>query len=159
MAIVTIDSATREAVLNSAKRISNIDKIDLGMLSFEENIEDICLSLLNMCDTSGYCWVFSYNGQPEAFYGVCETLPGIWSVFGFGTENFYKIKYTVTKFIKRRVIPILIAKKARRAVALVRGDGNRWLDLLGAKIEVVLKNWGKDGSNYTMLTWDIKNYE
>lgn len=159
MALVTIDSATREAVLNSAKRISNLDKIDLGMLSFEENIEDICLSLLDMCDNSGYCWVFSYNNQPEAFYGVCETLPGIWSVFGFGTENFYKIKYTVTKFIKRRVIPILIAKKARRAVALVRGDGNKWLQNLGAKIEVVLKNWGKDGSNYTMLTWDVKNYE
>lgn len=159
MALITIDSATKEAVLNSAKRISNLDKIDLAMLSFEENIEDICLSLLDMCDTSGYCWVFSYNGQPEAFYGVCETLPGIWSVFGFGTENFYKIKYTVTKFIKRRVIPILISKKARRAVALTRGEGNKWLQSLGAKIETVLKNWGKDGSNYTMLTWDIKNYE
>ena len=74
MALIKIDRATPETVLNAAKRISNLDKIDLGMLSFEENIEDICLSLLDMCDTSGYCWVFSYNGQPEAFYGVCETI-------------------------------------------------------------------------------------
>jgi len=159
LALVTIDSATREAVLNAAERISDLDKIDLSMLSFEQDIKDTCLSLLNMCDDSGYCWVFSYNGQPEAFYGVCETLPGIWSVFGFGTENFYKIKYTVTKFIKKRVIPIVVAKNARKAVALVRGDGNKWLQFLGAKIEVVLKGWGKDGSNYTMLTWDVKNYE
>ena len=141
MALIKIDRATPETVLNAAKRISNLDKIDLGMLSFEENIEDICLSLLDMCDTSGYCWVFSYNGQPEAFYGVCETLPGIWSVFGFGTKNFYKIKYTVTKFIKKRVIPIVVAKNARKAVALVRGDGNKWLQFLGAKIEVVLKEY------------------
>ena len=159
MALIKIDRATPETVLNAAKRISNVDKIDLGMVSFEENIEDICLSLLDMCDTSGYCWVFSYNGQPEAFYGVCETLPGIWSVFEFGTKNFYKIKYTVTKFIKKRVIPIVVAKNARKAVALVRGDGNKWLQFLGANIEVVLKGWGKDGSNYTMLTWDVKNYE
>jgi len=159
LALVTIDSATREAVLNAAERISDLDKIDLSMLSFEQDIKDTCLSLLNMCDDSGYCWVFSYNGQPEAFYGVCETLPGIWSVFGFGTKNFYKIKYTVTKFIKKRVIPIVVAKNARKAVALVRGDGNKWLQFLGAKIEVVLKGWGKDGSNYTMLTWDVKNYE
>ena len=159
MALVTIDSATREAVLNAAERISDLDKIDLSMLSFEQDIKDTCLSLLNMCDDSGYCWVFFYDGKPEAFYGVCETLPGIWSVFGFGTENFYKIKYTVTKFIKRRVIPIVVAKNARKAVALVRGDGNKWLQNLGAKIEVVLKGWGKDGSNYTMLTWDVKNYE
>ena len=159
MALIKIDRATREAVLNAAERISDLDKIDLSMLSFEQDIKDTCLSLLNMCDDSGYCWVFSYNGQPEAFYGVCETLPGIWSVFGFGTKNFYKIKYTVTKFIKKRVIPIVVAKNARKAVALVRGDGNKWLQFLGAKIEVVLKGWGKDGSNYTMLTWDVKNYE
>lgn len=155
MALIKIDRATPETVLNAAERISDLDKIDLSMLSFEQDIKDTCLSLLNMCDTSGYCWVFFYDGKPEAFYGVCETLPGIWSVFGFGTKNFYKIKYTVTKFIKKRVIPIVVAKNARKAVALVRGDGNKWLQFLGAKIEVVLKGWGKDGSNYTMLTWDV----
>ena len=155
--MVTIEAATIEGVNYVNRRMSSLDLLEIGAISFTEDPEIIGQQLFQMCE-NGYAWIFSRDGKPEAFYGCHEGIPGIWFVCGFRTDDFHKVKFTVSKFIKKRIIPILMGQGARKAISLVRGQGNEWLQMLGAKPLVTYKDWGKDGSDYTLLCWDRKDF-
>ena len=80
--MVTIEAATIEGVNYVNQRMSSLDLLEIGAISFTEDPEIIGQQLFQMCE-NGYAWIFSRDGKPEAFYGCHEGIPGIWFVCGF----------------------------------------------------------------------------
>lgn len=158
MGNIKIEAATEDKVVFTTSNMSSVDLLELGQISFVKDKMLIGQALFQVCQESGYSWIFSRDDQPIAFYGCHQVMPDIWAVCGFRTDDFYKVKFTVTRFIKKRIIPILMSVGARKVISLVRGNGNEWLQSLGAKHLATYKEWGQDGSDYTMLCWDRKDF-
>jgi hypothetical protein len=104
----------------------------------------------------GFKWVGYCDGAPAAIIGAYQDHSGVWSLFGFGTDDWQKIWRSVTKVAKRDMMRAVMEAGAHRAHCITRDDHTEthvWLRALGAKLQVKMPAYGKDGSDYTMFAW------
>src|SRR3546814_12825662 len=77
--------------------------------------------------------------------------PGVWSVLLFATDEFHKIRLSLTKHVKRVMIPALVEVGAHRAECHSmegHAEAHAWLELLGAEREGVRPRFGKNGEDF-----------
>lgn len=104
----------------------------------------------------GFTWVGYHNGAPTAILGAHRQHQGVWSVFGFGTEDWQAIWRAVTRTAKVDMFRMVSECGCHRAhcVTMTEStDVHRWLRLLGATEESVMRGYGKGGEDYTMFSW------
>tara|TARA_Y100001963_G_scaffold93280_1_gene128407 strand:- start:616 stop:1095 length:480 start_codon:yes stop_codon:yes gene_type:complete len=119
---------------------------DLAMLSASSNYGRVAL-----CD-----------GVPVAVFGATETKPTIWQVFMFATDKWPKVALTVTRHIKKVMIPILYDAGANRAECRSHSEyiwAHKWLKCLGAKQESVLPEYGPKRETYVSYVWLRSQYK
>ena len=103
---------------------------DPWMLAFDAAKSRICKVVLEESDP-----VFAFGANP-----ISSDMAHVW---GFKTERGWSSVLTVTKYIKRTMIPELRTMGIRRATCLVHPDNTRsqqWLALLGFRPKATL--WG-----------------
>lgn len=101
-------------------------------------------------------WVLGLD-RPIAVLGAYPMHPHVWSVHMYATDDFRQIGISATRFVRRVMIPALVAADLRRAQCLsMEGhtDSHRWLEALGAKRESVLREYGRDGEDFVMFRWN-----
>lgn len=106
------------------------------------------------CAPFAYC--FKYRGWPTVAVGAAPLHPGVWRVWAFGTDYFRHVGFAVTKWIRRGMMPALLAAGAHRAEALSidgHAEAHRWLEALGARREATLKGFGREGQDFHVYAW------
>lgn len=106
------------------------------------------------CAPFAYC--FEHAGRPAVAVGALALHPGVWRVWAFCTDDFRLVGFSVTKWIRRSMIPALLVAGAHRAEALSidgHAEAHRWLEALGARREATLKGFGREGQDFHVYAW------
>ena len=100
-------------------------------------------------------WLPDRSGAPCAAFGAIQIWPGVLSVWCFGTDNFHHAGKTLTKHLKRTIIPTF--KKAVHRAQCFSIDGHveaqRWLETLGAEREATLHDFGRERETFHLYAW------
>jgi hypothetical protein len=120
---------------------------------------DECLFVLKR--PSSFAVMAAFGGKiplPIAVLGAVEQWPGVWDVWAFGTEDFFRVGFILTRYVRKTLIPTLLAKGARRAHCRSLAShkaAHQWLRALGATedCERRLKSWGKNGEDFILFEW------
>lgn len=102
-------------------------------------------------------WVAGNDSGPIALFG-CETMwPGVFSMWLFATDNFPQIRFSMTKLVKRDIVPMMFDAGAHRLEARsIEGHttAQRWLERLGAAREATLVGYGRNREDFHIYTWE-----
>lgn len=104
----------------------------------------------------GHKWVGYFNGKPAALFGALKAHSGVWTLFGFGTDDWAQIWKPVTKTMKRDMFRLVSEEGAHRASCISPAshtETHRWLKFLGAGHVAELPKFGKNGEDYLMFSW------
>lgn len=105
---------------------------------------------------NSFQWVAYFAERPAAIIGAIPLHPGVWGLYGFGTEAYAAIIREVTKHAKRFMMPAIVSAGAHRGQCISpvgHVDTHRWLRWLGAKEEATLRHYGKGGEDVIMFAW------
>ena len=104
-----------------------------------------------------FAWVAGSNdGTPVAAFGAIPVWDGVWEVWMFATDNWDKVAFDCTKFIKRTVIPSLEKTGAHRLQCRSMAKhtvAHRWLENLGFQKESEMKSLGNLGQDFFLYCW------
>ena len=92
--------------------------------------------------------------------GAIEVYPGAWQMWSVATEDFDKIMLSVTKYVRRIMLPKIVRHGAWRIEARCIGgdvETQKWMQLLGAKLESTQKGTGKNGEDFLIYVWSFPN--
>ena len=106
--------------------------------------------------TNQFAWAFWCDGEPAAVVGAYPMHPGVWGLFGFGTDKYAKIMLSVTKHARRFMMPALLNAGAHRAQCIAPADHyeqHKWLRFLGAEEESTMRGYGKNREDVKMFAW------
>jgi hypothetical protein len=110
-------------------------------------------------DTGPPSWVVcARDGEPVYAVGLIASRPGVWACWGFGTDRWPEVAITVTRLLRKIVIPGMIASGAHRveAVSIIdKAAAHRWLKHIGANDEATLLGYGRNGETYKMFAWRV----
>lgn len=101
-------------------------------------------------------WVAGDEMEPIAVFGCTELWAGVWSMWFFATSEINKVGLSVTKFVKRSIIPELLRAGAHRLECRsMEGhqEAQRWLATLGAEKEGTERRLGTKGEDFHVYTW------
>lgn len=107
-------------------------------------------------------WVAWVAGEPVASIGAAPIWPGVWQVWAYGTENWPRAALTLTRHVRRFMIPALLRDGAHRAQCFAMEkhvQACRWLERLGAKRDAVLDNYGGHGQTFVLYSWQREQLE
>jgi hypothetical protein len=101
-----------------------------------------------------FSWVCSLD-KPVYVGGAFPLQNGVWQMWGLSTDQFRQIAKSLTKFIRRDMLQRLAKVGFQRIECrgLFDAEVVRWMALLGAKSEAVLKGCGKNGEDLVPYYW------
>lgn len=138
-----------EAVLHVVRHMRDVDKEEIYALRFHENAEAIASEIMLRPEMT---WVAWKDGVPAAVFGGVETMPGVWRIHAFGTDQWKKIIIPLSRFIKKKMLPLLFdtfgARRLEADSHWSHMEAHRWMEMFGAEREGVRQALGKDGSDY-----------
>lgn len=148
-------------LLYIARNMRAADRAEIEATRFSSSpnyLVDDCMAAAAMPDS--YTAIVGLD-KPIAVFGAVKPWPGVYDVWCFGTEDFRKIAFSLTKHIRRVVIPLLVERGFHRAHCRsmsTHTDAHAWLETLGAKrSEWPLKAWGKNREDFVMYEWHIED--
>lgn len=152
MKLHNLTAELRPAVLYIAENMREWDRREIYATRWDTDPG----SLANAAMAGGaFAWVAGLE-RPIAALGAVPCWPGVWSVWMFATNEFDKIGLSLTKHVKRRMMPALRATGGHRAECRSLEDyqvANAWLEHLGATVEAKLKRYGRNGEDFRLYVW------
>jgi hypothetical protein len=98
---------------------------------------------------------------PHAVWGLMATRNGVGTGFAFGDKYWGKALPAMLRNIRSFVLPLLLRQNFHRVECLAlshRKDVERFLGLIGAYPEAVLRQWGAGGEDFTSYRWLADEY-
>lgn len=95
-------------------------------------------------------------GMPHAVWGLIRQRQGVGVGFAFGTKQWGRALPAVMRNIRHFVLPYLLTNNYHRvecAALAHRADVARFLSLIGAQPEAVLRSWGTGGEDFVLYRW------
>lgn len=157
-----IRPATAEAVRHVAEWMRKRDLEETRAITFGEPDP---AGLIARVET-GQSWAVvahAADGEPVALVGADPDRPGVWTVYAFGTPRWGEVVGGLTRYVRRVMIPSLVSGGAHRAQCYsisTYTQAHRWIELLGAKQEAVLRQFGRHGEDFIVFRWlatELKN--
>lgn len=142
-----------EDMLQIARNLRARDREEIFATRYGNDPADLARDAVN---TGAFRWGAYVDGRPVAAVGAVPRWPRVWSVWAYGTDEWPKVVITLTRHVRRFMIPAIFNSGCIRAdcMALARHvDARRWLEYLGAVPEKVLDNWGKNGEKFVLYCW------
>lgn len=140
-------------LLYIAQRMRELDKEEIYATRWTNNPKDLAEDGMMIPHMS---WIAAADGEPVAGFGAVPMHPGCWAVWMFATDKWPKVALSVTRYIKKKLIPSLQQAGAVRAECRSHANhhiAHKWLDSLGAVKESTLKKYGKDGEDFYLFKW------
>jgi hypothetical protein len=104
---------------------------------------------------------FDYETGPIAIWGLVNRRQGVGAGFAFGTEEWPSVVIPMLRQIRGFVLPFLVENGYHRveAAALARReDVRRFMGLIGAEPEGLLRGYGTGGEDFTAYRWLSDEY-
>ena len=147
------------ACVHIAKHMRERDRVEVCAVLGDVSAFDI-----------GYCLARSYEGRGAAGF-VCKldgesvaVMTAIWEtpksvqVALIATDAFNRVAVSVTRKIKRDVMPGLVRMGVTRAECRCwegHDDARRWLGILGAVEECHVPLYGGNGESFIQMAWRV----
>ncbi|MHC2536988.1 hypothetical protein [Bradyrhizobium diazoefficiens] len=99
---------------------------------------------------------YDFNDGPVAIWGMIQRRNHVGAGFAFGTDGWGKAATTIVRNIRRFVVPFLLESDYHRVEALAlaqRTDVGRFMELIGAQPEAVLRGYGVNGEDFISYRW------
>lgn len=96
------------------------------------------------------------GGKPAAVGAFTQHHPGVWEVWMFGTNQFKAAAMPLLGWVRREAADILATTDAHRLQCDSRADyleAHKMIQAMGAKREMLMRQYGKDGSDYIRFIW------
>lgn len=151
-----IKIATNEDVTYVAQRMRPHDKAERLALSHGEDVIAAATRFLDMPHLAVTVW----KGTPIAVIGVVFPHPGVASTIFFATDQFRHVALATTRFIRRKLFPILLSTGIHRLQvcsmrASSRASSHEWITrCFGAEREAVLVEYGRNREDFTIYVAD-----
>jgi len=110
----------------------------------------------NVMRAGAFRWGVYVDGLPIAMIGATPRWPGVWQAWAFGTRDWKHVAFTLTRHVRRFMVPALMNSGALRVDAYALAShtsSNKWLRSLGATPGKTLDNWGKNGETFVCFSW------
>lgn len=136
-----------------AQALRQRDKDELYALAWEEDPFDLARRTAAMGE---FQWIARWRSTPVASIGAVPVWPGVWTVWAYGTDEWPRVVRLLTRHVRRFMIPALMNAGAHRAHCYALRDNEdacRWLGYLGARMDAVLDNFGKNGQTFVIYSW------
>jgi hypothetical protein len=155
------------------KNIKHLNYEDLVKVAFrmrKEDYEEIYLGsgyanplvlAEHIYKTALFGSIFYDKGTPKGVMSFHATIPGVWNVGFFATDDWGSIFTSASIYAKKLVNKAVTSKLVRRVEArslYSYTQAHKWLEWLGAKKECELKDWGLGGQTYYLYCWKISDY-
>jgi len=145
---------TYDAVLEIAENMREDDRREIFATRWNDDPVELAEQTM-LYKTFG--WVAWNHDKPVAVIGAIPVSPGFWALYCYGTDEFRQIRFSLTKFAIRCMMPAMIESGARRAECLSiedHTDAHGWLRLLGAKPDKELVDGlGRNGETFIRFVW------
>ena len=127
---IEVIDGTLETLTSIARDLCDDDRVELAVTREVEDPEALARDALR----GEFCKVVTLAHEPVFAFGAWRCQPATAVVWGFKTPQGRAVIRTVTKYIKRRLIPDLRAIGISHGMCLVHPDNKysqRWLSHLG----------------------------
>lgn len=106
--------------------------------------------------SGAFHWGVYLDDKPIGLVGAHPRWPGVWTAWAFGTDEWLRGISTVTRHVRRFMLPALFNAGVHRVDCLAleaHKQSCRWLEYLGAFPEKTLDFWGKNGETFVSYVW------
>lgn len=149
-----LQDVTADGALHVAAGMRDADYREIFATRWNDDLVDLTVDCLN---ARRFSWIAcADDGTPVAVVGAWPTHPGVWQVYFFTTDRWSQISLSLTRWIRRVMIPALRNAGAHRAECKSLSshtEAHRWLEFLGASQEATLRGYGKDGEDFLLFVW------
>lgn len=150
-----IETATPQDVYDVARDMREKDYLEFTAVSHADTREELAQALVNRCGENTICaW---HNTTPAAIGAAVEGRPNVISLMFFATHDVEQVMLPLTKFIRQRLFPPLIAAGVHRIECVSSEwyvEAHRWIELLGLKRETnLMLGYGKNRENFYQFSW------
>lgn len=125
---------------------------DLEQVFVLNGHRDPALVAKGVMAAANFSWVAWADGKPVAVFGAIEIHKGVWQIYMLTTPAFPKIAISLTRFLKRVMVPTLFDDLGCRRLEGFFHEANtfihRWVEGFGARKEFVKENYAPDGAAY-----------
>lgn len=152
--LIAVPTCPPDDVRFVARNMREWDRKEIFALRWDDEPDGVAADVLRV---PGFSWVAYHDDTPAAVIGAMPMWPGVWSLFAFGTEAFPHVALTLTKHVKRFMIPALIQGGAHRGQChSIEGhtDAHRWLESMGGKTEPMIRGFGRNRENFIPFVWE-----
>lgn len=155
--MMKIEHATPIDICFVARQMRERDFAEFSALSAVTTREELVNVLVARLANHKHTLCASTEAGPVAIGAAIEARPKVLSLLFFATDEFPVIADQLTRFIKQRLFPPLVAAGIHR-IETVSLDGytqaRRWLGVLGLEPETrPLLNYGKNGEAFVQFSW------
>ena len=159
MSLVELVPAAYGDVVFIARRMRALDAEEILPLIHTGKPEDLASGTIAV---GGLATVALSDGVPVAAYGAYLGRPQYWTVWMFATDRWAEVALSVTRDIRRNMMPAMLNGDAVRADCWsMEGHdaAHRWLELLGAVREATVEDYGPTRKSFHCYSWTRSRLE
>lgn len=149
-----VEASTNSAAVHEiAANMREWDRREIFATRFDEEPHALAAEALR---TGPMAWVSGME-DPIAAFGCQPLWPGVFMMWLFATDDFRQIRFSMTKLVRRYIVPMLFDAGAHRLQAYSmegHDEAHGWLELIGARREATMIGFGRDGQNFHIYVWD-----
>ena len=136
------------------------DREEIMNLRQHDNEYQLAWEIWYMVANKGRGRVSWVNGRPAVFGSFTEMHNGVWEIGFFGTDDLKKGMVPMMRWLRQEAKSLLSDVGGHRLHCDSRwdyDDAHKLITTLGGKQESVMRNYGKDGSDYIRFVWLPEN--
>jgi len=149
-----VEAASFDALAYIVAHMREQDRIELAATSVNDSPDYLARNVM----AYAVCAFITRdeNGVPVTAWGLMPMWPGVGLAFAFGTDNWGRALLTMTRHVKRFMIPLVLDNGYHRIECRAmsgRADVGRWVAQFGARAEAVMRSSGRRGEDFTLYRW------
>lgn len=159
MSLVEFVPVCYSDVVHIARNMRESDAEEILPLIWGGTPENLAAAVIA---AGGLATVALSGGVPVAAYGATQARPNFWSVWMFATNQWPEVALPVTRRLKTEIIETIYEVGAVRADCWsMEGHdvAHRWLEMLGAKLEATVEDYGPTRKKFHCYSWTLSRLE
>lgn len=134
------------------------DREEIYATRWSESVEDLVADCMRWGAVPKSFTAIMGLERPIAILGAIETWPGVWTVWLFATDEFQRIRFSMTRYVRKTFIPFLIERGMHLAFCRSIASHTRnheWLYEMGARQDATrpARGWGKNREDFLQFEW------
>lgn len=149
----TIEPRHAADVLFICQNMRAMDRAEIMATRFDDSSEGLAADTMN---NLGFSWIFYLDDVPVAVIGSFALWPKHVTVWAYGTDNWPRIIFSLTRHVRKFMIPIFNECGVNMAHVFVLSayhQARGWLKLCGLTEDVEVARFGKNGEPFVLMAW------